>query len=62
MKQLKMVLFLLALVAAAGLYMTNLSLAEGKPGGTLIVSAGQVPRHLNGAVQSGFAEGPPGAP
>jgi peptide/nickel transport system substrate-binding protein len=55
MKQFKTAIFLMALFAAAGLCMTTIVLAEGKPGGTLIVSAGQVPRHLNGAVQSGFA-------
>ncbi len=55
MKQFKIFTILIALVTAAGLCAPNLMLAEGKPGGTLIISAGQVPRHFNGSVQSGFA-------
>lgn len=34
---------------------------EPKPGGTLIIGSTQVPRHLNGAVQSGIATALPGA-
>ena len=32
-----------------------------KPGGTLVIGSTQVPRHLNGAVQSGIATGLPSA-
>ncbi len=42
--------------------LTTLALAGGasaadapKPGGTLVIGSTQVPRHLNGAVQSGIA-------
>jgi peptide/nickel transport system substrate-binding protein len=55
MKHFKLFIFLLAMVVAVGLCVSNTVMAEGKPGGTLIVSAGQVPRHFNGAVQSGAA-------
>ena len=55
MRKLRVIFLFITLLAIAGLCFTSPVLAEGKPGGTLIVSAGQVPRHFNGSVQSGFA-------
>src|SRR5256885_15163077 len=43
----------LPICALAGLAATPLQAQEPQRGGTLIVGSTQVPRHLNGAVQSG---------
>lgn len=45
--------------ALAGLAATPLQAQEPQRGGTLIVGSTQVPRHLNGAVQSGIATAMP---
>ncbi len=52
----------LAALASSGLALPSMpSFAEeGKRGGTLVVGGTQVPRHLNGAVQSGAATALPG--
>ncbi len=51
----------LALLAAAGTTFTLPAGAQEQPkrGGTLVIGSTQVPRHLNGAVQSGLATGMP---
>ncbi len=46
-------------VAAAALLASGLAADEPKPGGSLIMASTQVPRHLNGAVQSGIATAVP---
>lgn len=44
-----------ALLAAGVLFLSPASAQEPKRGGTLVVGSTQMPRHLNGAVQSGVA-------
>ena len=49
-----------AMLAAAGLPLDALAVEDVKKGGTLVIGSTQVPRHLNGAVQSGVATAMPG--
>ena len=44
-----------AAMAVSALAMAAPAMAAGHAGGTLVIASTQVPRHLNGAVQSGTA-------
>ena len=46
-------------LAASALAMAAPAMAAGHAGGTLVIASTQVPRHLNGAVQSGTATAVP---
>lgn len=48
-----------AMLAAGALFLSPASAQEPKRGGTLVVGSTQMPRHLNGAVQSGVATAMP---
>ena len=54
---------LISVLGATVLALTGVTIQADTPkaGGTLIMSIGTTPRHLNPAVQSGIATGAPGA-
>ena len=59
MKRCSMMFFVAVLVSLVGLGLTEAIAAEGKHGGTLIMITQAIPRHFNGAVQSGLATAVP---